>query len=65
MKITIVDYGVGNLRSVERALVHAGAEVAITSDGDELERAAGLTPEPAVDEPAMPPAPPPVPEPTG
>ena len=40
--IAVVDYGVGNLRSVERALVHAGAEVAITSDGDELERAAGL-----------------------
>ena len=42
MRIAIVDYGVGNLRSVERALVHAGAEVAITSDGDQLERAAGL-----------------------
>ena len=42
MKIAIVDYGVGNLRSVERALVHAGAEVAITSDAGELERAAGL-----------------------
>ena len=40
--IAIVDYGVGNLRSVERALVHAGAEVGITSDGDQLERAAGL-----------------------
>ena len=40
--IAVVDYGVGNLRSVERALVHAGAEVAITSDGDEFERAAGL-----------------------
>ena len=42
MRIAIVDYGVGNLRSVERALVHTGAEVAITSDGDQLERAAGL-----------------------
>jgi glutamine amidotransferase len=40
--IAIVDYGVGNLRSVERALVHAGAEVAITSDADELARSAGL-----------------------
>ena len=40
--IAIVDYGVGNLRSVERALVHAGAEIEITSDGDALERAAGL-----------------------
>jgi len=42
LRIAIVDYGVGNLRSVERALVHAGADVAITSDGDELARAAGL-----------------------
>jgi glutamine amidotransferase len=42
LRIAIVDYGVGNLRSVERALVHAGAEVAITSDADELARAAGL-----------------------
>ena len=40
--IAIVDYGVGNLRSVERALVHAGADVQITSDLDALERAAGL-----------------------
>jgi glutamine amidotransferase len=40
--IAIVDYSVGNLRSVERALVHAGAEVRITSDFNELERAAGL-----------------------
>lgn len=40
--IAIVDYGVGNLRSVERALVHAGAEPVITSDLAELERAAGL-----------------------
>ena len=42
MKIAVVDYGVGNLRSVERALVHAGAQPVITSDGDELERAAGV-----------------------
>lgn len=40
--IAIVDYGVGNLRSVERALVHAGADPVITSDLDELDRAAGL-----------------------
>jgi len=42
LRIAIVNHGVGNLRSVERALVHAGAEVAITSDADELGRAAGL-----------------------
>jgi len=42
MTIAIVDYGVGNLRSVERALVHAGAEPLITADPDQLERAQGL-----------------------
>ncbi len=40
--IAIVDYGVGNLRSVERALVHAGAKPVITADADALERAQGL-----------------------
>jgi len=40
--IAIVDYGVGNLRSVERALVHAGSEPLITADPQELERAQGL-----------------------
>ena len=40
--IAIVDYGVGNIRSVERALVHVGAEPALTSDPDDLERADGV-----------------------
>lgn len=40
--IAIVDYGVGNLRSVERALLHVGAEPKITADKDELQRARGL-----------------------
>lgn len=40
--IAIVDYGVGNLRSVERALANAGANPKITSDPDELRRASGL-----------------------
>ena len=40
--IAIVDYGVGNLRSVERALIHVGAEPKITADKDELQRARGL-----------------------
>lgn len=40
--IAIVDYGVGNIRSVQRALVHAGAEVRLTADAGELERADGL-----------------------
>jgi glutamine amidotransferase len=40
--IAIVDYGVGNLRSVERALLHSGAKPRITSDKAELARANGL-----------------------
>jgi glutamine amidotransferase len=40
--IAIVDYGVGNLRSVERALLNAGAQPKITADKDELRRASGL-----------------------
>jgi imidazole glycerol-phosphate synthase subunit HisH len=40
--IAIVDYGVGNLRSVERALVHVGAEPKLTADPDELRRADGM-----------------------
>ncbi|HEY7201354.1 MAG TPA: imidazole glycerol phosphate synthase subunit HisH [Candidatus Dormibacteraeota bacterium] len=40
--IAIVDYGVGNLRSVERALLHVGASPKITSDKDELARANGI-----------------------
>jgi glutamine amidotransferase len=40
--IAIVDYGVGNIRSVERALVHVGAEARLTGDGDELARADGI-----------------------
>ena len=40
--IAIVDYGVGNLRSVERALLHAGAQPRLTADQDELGRANGL-----------------------
>jgi glutamine amidotransferase len=41
-RIAIVDYGVGNLRSVERALVQVGAEPVITSDLDRLGEADGL-----------------------
>jgi glutamine amidotransferase len=40
--IAIVDYGVGNVRSVERALAHVGAEPKLTADPDDLEQAAGL-----------------------
>jgi imidazole glycerol-phosphate synthase subunit HisH len=40
--IAIVDYGVGNVRSVERALVHVGAQAKLTADGEDLERAEGM-----------------------
>jgi imidazole glycerol-phosphate synthase subunit HisH len=40
--IAIVDYGVGNLRSVERALLQVGAQPRITGDQADLGRANGL-----------------------
>lgn len=40
--IAVVDYGVGNLHSVRRALEHNGARVAVTGDQDELARADGV-----------------------
>ncbi len=40
--IAIVDYGVGNLRSVAKALERVGAEVRVTSDADEISSADGV-----------------------
>jgi glutamine amidotransferase len=40
--IGIVDYGMGNRRSVQKALEHVGARALISRDPDELERADGL-----------------------
>lgn len=40
--IAIVDYGVGNVRSVQRAVVQVGAEASLTADLGELERADGI-----------------------
>lgn len=34
--VAVIDYGVGNLLSVSRALVHCGARVAVTSDPAEI-----------------------------
>ena len=42
MKIAIIDYGVGNLRSVEKAFAATGCEAAISSDEDYLHRAEKL-----------------------
>jgi glutamine amidotransferase len=40
--IAVVDYGMGNRRSVQKALEHVGAEAAITHDGEQLQAADGL-----------------------
>ena len=42
MKVVVLDYGSGNLRSAERALRRVGAEVEVTSDADVALRADGL-----------------------
>lgn len=41
-RIAIVDYGVGNRRSVEKALAHAGVEAEVTADPDRIRAADGL-----------------------
>jgi glutamine amidotransferase len=40
--LAVLDYGMGNLRSVEKALEHVGGQVVVTSDADEAEAADGL-----------------------
>ncbi len=39
LPVVVIDYGAGNLRSVERALAHSGADVRITSDAASIEQA--------------------------
>jgi glutamine amidotransferase len=41
-RIAILDYGIGNLRSVEKALEHVGASATITADAEEIRAADGL-----------------------
>jgi imidazole glycerol-phosphate synthase subunit HisH len=41
-KVVILDYGSGNLRSAERAVARAGAEVTVTADADAALNADGL-----------------------
>ncbi len=41
-KIVIIDYGLGNLRSVRKGLEHAGADVIISSDPSEILGADGV-----------------------
>lgn len=42
VEIAVLDYGMGNRRSVEKAFEHIGARVSVTSDHDALSAAAGL-----------------------
>ncbi len=42
VELAIVDYGMGNRRSVEKALEHVGARASITSDHARLRAAAGV-----------------------
>lgn len=41
-RIAVVDYGMGNRRSVEKALEHAGARPVVTGDHEEIGAADGL-----------------------
>ncbi|GAA1431154.1 imidazole glycerol phosphate synthase subunit HisH [Microlunatus lacustris] len=41
-RVVVLDYGSGNLRSAERAVEHAGADVVVTADLDEALAADGL-----------------------
>jgi imidazole glycerol-phosphate synthase subunit HisH len=41
-RIAILDYGMGNLRSVEKAFEHVGAQALISRDPDELRAADGV-----------------------
>ncbi|NED83522.1 imidazole glycerol phosphate synthase subunit HisH, partial [Streptomyces sp. SID11233] len=41
-KVVVLDYGFGNVRSAERAVARAGAEVEITRDYDAAMAADGL-----------------------
>jgi glutamine amidotransferase len=41
-RIAVIDYGMGNRRSVEKGLQHVGAQASITRDHDQLRAADGL-----------------------
>jgi glutamine amidotransferase len=41
-RIGLIDYGMGNRRSVEKALGHVGARVSVTSEADQLRACDGL-----------------------
>lgn len=41
-KIAVVDYGIGNLRSAQKALQHVGADAQLTADAGEIAAASGV-----------------------
>jgi glutamine amidotransferase len=41
-RIAVLDYGMGNLRSVEKALEHVGVEADVTADPERVRSAAGV-----------------------
>lgn len=41
-RIAVLDYGIGNLRSAEKAMSHVGADAVLTADPREVERAAAV-----------------------
>jgi len=42
MKIAVVDYGIGNLRSAQKALTHVGGDAELVADPGALSRFAGI-----------------------
>jgi imidazole glycerol-phosphate synthase subunit HisH len=42
MRIAVLDYGIGNLRSAEKALQHVGGDAALTADVTEIENASAV-----------------------
>jgi glutamine amidotransferase len=40
--VAVLDYGIGNLRSAQKALEHVGADARLTADAHEIGRAAGV-----------------------
>jgi imidazole glycerol-phosphate synthase subunit HisH len=42
VRVAVLDYGMGNLRSVEKAFEHVGASAVVTNDHEEIRGAAGV-----------------------
>jgi glutamine amidotransferase len=42
LKIAVLDYGIGNLRSAQKAMEHVGADAALTADPQTIDAADGV-----------------------